>query len=77
MEETAVTKPEKEMDGVYFRVKRGNRFCNICFSDLTTPERYMVMEGRDIDWLKALCDILGDALYNAGEAVGTDVEEEE
>lgn len=77
MEERNVTKPGKEMDGVYFRVKRGNRFFNICFSDLTTPERYMVMEGRDIDWLKALCDILADALYNAGEVVGTDVEDEE
>ena len=57
----------RELDGVYFRIKRGDKFENICFSDLTREERESVMDGRDERWLKYLCHILADSLRDIGE----------
>ena len=60
-------KIKRDLDGVYFRVKRGERYEDVCFSDLETDEREEVMSGRDRRWLKSLCNILADSLYQIGE----------
>lgn len=57
----------RDMDGVYFRVERDGKWGNICFSDLTKEEREHVMTGRSAEWLKSLCQILADFLYECGE----------
>jgi len=58
---------KRNMDGVYFRVQRDNKWDNICFSDLTYEEKESVMQGRDIDWLKSLCITLANRLAEIGE----------
>lgn len=60
-------KEKRNLDGVYFRVERDGKWENICFSDLTKDERNKVMEGRDVGWLKRLCDYLGDVIYSIGD----------
>lgn len=58
---------KRNLDGVYFRMKRGDMFDNVCFSDLTSEEQDEVMNGRDEQWLKSLCKILAAALKQIGD----------
>lgn len=55
------------LDGCYFRVKRGDKYESICFSDLTNEERDNVTKGRPSEWLKSLCYHLADCLKNIGD----------
>lgn len=54
---------KRDLDGVYFRTRRDEKWCDICFSDLTEEERKEVMENRSIDWLKSLAN----AIRNIGD----------
>lgn len=56
-----------ELDGVFFRIKRGQKFEDICFSDLTEAEQDEVMKDRNEEWLKSMCKILAKSLRNIGE----------
>lgn len=69
----------RELDGVYFRIKRNDKWDNICFSDLTEDEMYEVLEGRNIAWLKSLCIILGKTLKEIGDCfdIYSGIEEDE
>lgn len=58
---------KRNLDGVYFRVKRNGKWDNVCFSDMTKEERNDVMENRDCEWLKSMCQILADVITNIGE----------
>ena len=69
----------RDLDGIYFRVKRNNRWESVCFSDLTDEEMDKVLEGRDTEWLKSVCKILGRTIRCIGdelEIVGGRKEEE-
>lgn len=57
----------RNLDGIYFRVKRDGKWDNVCFSDLTDEEMDAVLEGRDIEWLKSVCKILGRTIKRIGE----------
>lgn len=57
----------RELDGVYFRVKRNDKYDNICFSDMTEEEMKDVLQGRDTEWLKSLCIILGKKIKEIGD----------
>lgn len=67
----------RDLDGIYFRVKRNNRWESVCFSDLTDEEMDKVLEGHSVQWLKSTCKntirCIGDEL----EIVGGRKEEEE
>ncbi|MCM1500494.1 MAG: hypothetical protein NC124_18690 [Clostridium sp.] len=58
---------KRNLDGIYFRIKRGGGLDNICFSDLTIDEMEEVMKNRDTDWLKSLCIQLGRCVRNIGD----------
>lgn len=61
----------RNLDGVYFRVKRGDKYESICFSDLTDEEREQIAtvkgKERPVSWWKALAYHLADSLKNLGE----------
>lgn len=57
----------RDLDGVYFRIERDGKWCNICFSDLTPDERNHVLDGKSNDYLKKLCCILGDTIKHIGD----------
>jgi hypothetical protein len=68
----------RDLDGVYFRVEREGKWCNICFSDLTEKEREEILYDKDAQFLKRLCFILADTIKEIGEEfdiVGGDVDE--
>ena len=57
----------RDLDGSYFRVKRGNRWESVCFSDLTDEEMDKVLEGHSVQWLKSTCKILGRTIRCIGD----------
>lgn len=57
----------RNLDGVYFKVKREGKWANVCFSDMTEAEMNEVMQNRDVKWLKSLCVILGNTIKDIGE----------
>lgn len=70
----------RDLDGIYFRVKRNNRWESVCFSDLTDEEMDKVLEGHSVEWLKKMCKILGRTIKRIGDEqdiVGWQKEEEE
>lgn len=58
---------KRNLDGVYFRIRRVDEWDNICFSDLTEEEQDKIMDGRDEVWLKSMCKILAKCLRNIGD----------
>ncbi|MBQ8357889.1 MAG: hypothetical protein IJX39_08810 [Clostridia bacterium] len=58
---------KRNLDGVYFRVKRYGKWENVCFSDLRSDEREDILEGKSIEWVKQLCRILADTISEIGK----------
>lgn len=58
---------DRNLDPVYFRVKRGDEYEAICFSDLTPDERNQMLSGRSEEWLKNMCCILADTIRQIGD----------
>ena len=48
----------RNLDGVYFRVKRGDKWQNICFTDLTNEETNTILKDRDESWLLSILEVL-------------------
>lgn len=53
---------KRDLDGVYFRVKRNDKWENVCFSDLNDAERENVTKDRSAEWLRQLAYIMADVL---------------
>lgn len=67
----------RDLDGVYFRINRNDKWHNICFSDLTEEEMDNVLKGRNEEWLRSLCKILGKTLRDMGDQLDIRRDEEE
>lgn len=64
----------RNLDGVYFRIKRDNEWQNICFSDLTDGEMEEVLQNRSDEWLKSMCKILGRTIRDIGDQLDISME---
>ena len=60
-------KERRNLDGIYFRVQRDDKWQDICFSDLTEAEMYDIMDSKPEGWLKKMCVILANTLYGVGK----------
>jgi hypothetical protein len=58
---------KRNLDGVYFRVKRDEKWEDICFTDLTQDERYRILEGKSAEWLKSMVLHLANIIEDIGE----------
>lgn len=56
----------RNLDGIYFRIKRKNKYEDVCFSDLTEDEMNEVLKDRDVKWLKSLAKMLGRTIREIG-----------
>ena len=56
----------RNLDGIYFRIKRNNKYESICFSDVTEDEMDEILKDRDIKWLKSLAKMLGRTIREIG-----------
>ena len=48
----------RNLDGVYFRVKRDDKWQNICFTDLTNEETNTILKDRTGTWLLSMLEVL-------------------
>ena len=68
---------QRNLDGVFFRVQRNNKWMNVCFSDLTDEEMNTILAGRSTEWLKEMCkifdqmDMNSNIPYNVGISLDT------
>lgn len=49
---------ERNLDGCYFRIRRGEKYEDLCFSDLTSDEQEAVLKDRPRSSLSGLPCIL-------------------
>jgi hypothetical protein len=57
----------RELDGMYFRIKRCGRTQSICFSDMTEEEQDYVMNDKPDRYLKRMCKVLASKLREIGD----------
>lgn len=58
---------ERNLDGVYFRIKRDDKWINLCFTDLTDEEREEVLKDKSQDFILQLTLILAKRLREVGD----------
>ncbi len=57
----------RNLDSAYFRIKRDNKWQNICFSDLIIDERQEVLKDKSAECVKSICLQLADKLKEIGD----------
>lgn len=70
----------RNLDGIYFRIKRDDKFENICFSDLTKEERETLFSDETkygIKWWKNLSFLLADTIKMIGDTFDIIVREDD
>ena len=73
-----MSKMQRNLDGVYFRVQRDGRWETVCYSDMEQAERDEIAAKRaehatpeeQAAWWRSMADILADQLYDMGEQLG-------
>lgn len=73
-----MSKKQRNLDGVYFRVQRDGKWLNVCYSDMTEDERNTVIYDRmsdkpmdeQVGYYRRLAEIMADSLYDMGEQLG-------
>ena len=61
-------KTKRNLSGIFFRVRRGDKFENICFEDLNADEQCQMMKRQGKEWLMNLSQRLADVLNEVGMA---------
>ena len=59
----------RNLDGVYFRVKRYDKWQNICFTDLTNEETITILKDKDDSWLSSMLGVLLEVYDNVVSVV--------
>lgn len=54
----------RDLDGMYFRVKRDGKYDSICITDLEYDELEEILKGRDNPWYEMVFDYLVDIYGN-------------
>lgn len=69
---------KRNLDGVYYRVKREDKWTNACYSDLTPEERDEVTADYELPQMRRLANLMADALRRVGDTldIAASLEEE-
>ena len=59
----------RNLDGIYFIVKRDDKWQNICFTDLTNEETNTILKDRDDSWLSSMLEVLLNVYDNVVSVV--------
>lgn len=73
-----MSKKQRNLDGIYFRVERDGKWQNVCYSDMEQVERSEIALERakhatleeQVTWWRSMADLLADQLYDMGEQLG-------
>ena len=60
----------RDLDGAYFRIKRGDKRVSICFTDMTYEERKTAVHGQSAEWMRDLALYLAERLREVGDELG-------
>lgn len=61
---------ERNLDGIYFRIKRDDKWMNLCFTDLTEEEREKVLKDKSQDFVLQLALAMAKRLREVGDQLG-------
>lgn len=73
-----MSKKQRNLDGIYFRVERDGKWQNVCYSDMEQRERDKIARKKmenstpaeQAQWWRSMADLLADQLYDMGEQLG-------
>ena len=65
-------KPKRNLDGIYFRVKRDGKWDNVCFTDLTDEEITELFDNPEkeplsAEWWRSVAMILRECIQTMGD----------
>ena len=63
-------KKKRNLDGIYLRVKRGDKYEAVCLSDMTREELEENLNAERGEWLKGAVIHLAEQLYYICEKFG-------
>ena len=58
---------QRNLDGIYNRIKRGDRMRDVCFTDLTVDEQKLILQDYEINGLRNFVMALARALREVGD----------
>lgn len=58
---------QRNLDGVFFRVRRGDKWTNICFSDMTEEEQDDILKDKHEEYLRNFVKILAKTIRKIGD----------
>lgn len=58
---------QRDLDGVYFRVKRGDKWKPVCYTDLTEEEIEQKTADMPADWWQRVANHLAEKLREVGD----------
>lgn len=68
---------KRNLDGAYFRVRRGMGYEAVCWTDLTDEEREEQSKGRAVSWWVSLAEHLTQRLRYVGDELDIEFVEAE
>lgn len=57
----------RNLDGCYFRIRRGEKYENLCFSDLTRDEQEELLKDKSPEYIQGLAILLAETLRQIGD----------
>ena len=60
---------ERNLDGCYFRVRRGEKYEDLCFTDLTRDEQEELLKDKSPEFIVGLACHLAEALRKIGDSL--------
>lgn len=58
---------KRNLDGFYFRVRRGEKYEDLCFTDLSRDEQEELLKDKSPEFIVGLACHLAEALRKIGE----------
>ena len=58
---------ERNLDGIYYRIKREGEYKSVCFTDMTKEEQIAILENFDREYLINFCLILAEQYRELGD----------
>jgi len=57
----------RNLSGIYFREKIGNKWGNVCFEELSKETQDKILESKEPEFIKNLVKLLANTINNLGE----------
>ena len=58
---------QRDLDGIFIRTECDGKWCNRCFTDLTSYEQQDFLDSLDMKGLRRMCLIMAETLRKVGD----------